>query len=157
MQIKIKLVFFLTIVILLYGCGYKNIYQGDSLIKINNIKTTGDNQIGNKLKSQIKLISSNEGINKINLSLNIKKSKKVKEKDITEKITKYVIILTVSLELEEIKNNTELVNEFEKEIQYVVAKIHSDTISREKNATRTVTMQISEEIISFLNIYFRNK
>ena len=157
MQIKIKLVFFLTIVILLYGCGYKNIYQGDSLIKINNIKTTGDNQIGNKLKSQIKLISSNEGINKINLSLNIKKSKKVKEKDITEKITKYVIILTVSLELEEIKNNTKLVNVFEKEIQYVVAKIHSDTISREKNATRTVTMQISEEIISFLNINFRNK
>ena len=157
MQIKIRLGVFFTIAILLYGCGYKNIYQGDSLIEIKSMKTTGENQIGNKLKNQIKLISSNEGINKINLDFNIKKNKRVKEKDITEKITKYAINLTVSLELEEIKNNTKLVNVFEKEIQYVVAKIHSDTISREKNATRTVTMQISEEIISFLNIYFRNK
>ena len=157
MQIKNKLVFFLTIVILIYGCGYKNIHQGDSLIEINNIKTTGDNQIGNKLKSQIKLISSSEGINKINLNFNIKKNKRVKEKDITEKVTKYVVTLTVNLKLEEIKNNAKLENVFEKDIQYVIAKNHSDTIAKEKEAIKSLTKQISEEVISFLNIYFRNK
>ena len=157
MQKIIKLIVFFTMVILLYGCGYKNIYQGESLIEIKSMKTTGDNQIGNKLKSQIKLISSKEGINKINLDLNIKKNKRVKEKDITEKVTKYVINLIINLELEEIKNNKKLTNVFDKEIQYVVAKNHSGTITNEKEAIKSLTMQISEEVISFLNIYFRNK
>jgi hypothetical protein len=157
MQKIIKLIVFFTMVILLYGCGYKNIYQGESLIEIKSMKTTGDNQIGNKLKSQIKLISSKEGINKINLDLNIKKNKRVKEKDITEKVTKYVINLIINLELEEIKNNKKLTNVFDKEIQYIVAKNHSDTITNEKEAIKSLTMQISEEVISFLNIYFRNK
>ncbi len=157
MQIKIRLGVFFIITILLYGCGYKNIYQGDSLIEIKSMKTTGENQIGNKLKNQIKLISSNEGINKINLDFNIKKNKRVKEKDITEKVTKYVITLIVNLELEEIKNNTKLENVFEKDIQYNVAKNHSETIAKEKEAIKNLTRQTSEEIISFLNIYFRNK
>ena len=157
MQIKIRLGVFFTIAILLYGCGYKNIYQGDSLIEIKSMKTTGENQIGNKLKNQIKLISSNEGINKINLDFNIKKNKRVKEKDITEKVTKYVITLIVNLELEEIKNNTKLVNVFENDIQYNVTRNHSETIAKEKEAIKNLTRQTSEEIISFLNIYFRNK
>ena len=121
------------------------------------MKTTGENQIGNKLKNQIKLISSNEGINKINLDFNIKKNKRVKEKDITEKVTKYVITLIVNLELEEIKNNTKLVNVFENDIQYNVTRNHSETIAKEKEAIKNLTRQTSEEIISFLNIYFRNK
>ena len=61
------------------------------------------------------------------------------------------------LELEEIENNKKLVNNFEKEIQYNVAKSHSGTIANEKEAIENLTIQISEEVISFLNIYFRNK
>ena len=108
-------------------------------------------------KNQIKLISSNEGINKINLDFDIKKNKSVKEKNITNKVTKYSITLIVRLELEEIKNNKKLINNFEKETQYVVAKSHSETITNEKEAIEDLIKQISEEVISFLNIYFRNK
>ena len=157
MQIRIKLAVFFTVVMFLYSCGYKNIYQGDNLIQIKSIKTTGERQIGNKFKNQIKLVSSNEGINKINLDFDIKKNKSVKEKNITNKVTKYSITLIVRLELEEIKNNKKLINNFEKETQYVVAKRHSETITNEKEAIEDLIKQISEEVISFLNIYFRNK
>ncbi len=157
MQIKIKIAIFFTIATFLYSCGYKNIYQSDNLIEIKSFKTTGENKIGNKFKSQIKLISKKDGINKINLDFNIKKNKRIKEKDITSKVTKYRVTLTVRLELEEIENNKKLVNNFEKEIQYNVAKSHSGTIANEKEAIKNLTIQISEEVISFLNIYFRNK
>ena len=157
MQIKNKLVVFLTITMLLHGCGYKNIYQGGNLIEIKSIKTSGENRIGNKIKSRVKLISSLEGVNKINLDFKISKNKKVKEKDITEKVTKYEITLIAELELEEIKNNKKLVNIFEKKMQSIVGNSYSDTIANEKETIKNLTNKISEEVIAFLNIYFRNK
>ena len=46
---------------------------------------------------------------------------------------------------------------FSRSVDYEVMKNHSDTISNEKNAVEICAIQLSEDIVKFINIYFKTK
>ena len=66
-----KKLFFLLIIIFVYGCGYNSVYQDqkkDLLININ--KTDGDFEINNFIKNNLKIASNENSKNVFNLSYN---------------------------------------------------------------------------------------
>ena len=124
---------FVILPLLLFSCGYK---------KINE-------------KNEILLISSQLGKNKISIELNINKTKEIKTKDASGKVTKYKIILNTNMKIRHM-NDSKIINKnFVKSINFDVAKNHSDTINKEKISTKNLGNQIAEDIINFLNIYYK--
>ena len=56
------------------------------------------------------------------------------------------------------KNDQKIVNKvFTRRIDYDVVDIHSNTIRNEKNVSKTLVEQLSEEIINFMNYSLKNK
>ena len=109
----------------------------------------------NKIKNTITINSNETSKNKISLKLKINKRKDEKEKNISKKITKYVIILTVDLKLEE-ANNVKIVNKsFTRAIDLNVKSNHSDTITEEIKNVDNISEKISEDIVRFLKMYYR--
>ena len=46
---------------------------------------------------------------------------------------------------------------FSRSVDYEVMNNHSDTISNEKNAVEICASQLSDDIVKFINIYFKTK
>ena len=134
----------------------KFINQTQTHIFLNNIKVIGDKRIGYNLKNEIVLNSSSNSINKIDIRLDINKRKETKEKNISNKITKFSILISVNLFLKNNENDKEINKTFNKSVDYDVVSNHSDTISNEENSTQILTDQIGRDIVNFLNLYFIN-
>tara|TARA_B100001758_G_C17982269_1_gene388777 strand:- start:39 stop:512 length:474 start_codon:yes stop_codon:yes gene_type:complete len=152
-----KIIFlFLILPLLVFSCGYKKINEtNEKYFHIQKIEILGDKKIGYLLKNEILLISSNSGKNKINIQLDINKSKEIKTKDASGKVTKYKIILNTNMKIRHM-NNTKIIDKnFIKSINFDVAKNHSDTINKEKISTKNLGNQMAEDIINFLNIYYK--
>ena len=151
-----SLLLFITAFFILQNCGYKklNQIQGQSF-HIQKLEIKGDNRISHYLKNTITINSNETSKNKISLKLKINKKKDKKEKNISKKITKYVIILTVDLKLEE-ANNVKIVNKsFTRAIDLNVKSNHSDTITEEIKNVDNISEKISEDIVRFLKMYYR--
>ena len=69
----------------------------------------------------------------------------------------YNINLSALLKLTNNKNRKEIQKTFNRNADYDVATIHSNTINNEKNATKNLTQQISTEIINFINLSMRHE
>jgi|MDTG01.5.fsa_nt_gb hypothetical protein len=153
-----KIIFpFLLLFIMFTSCGYQKIYKSDTnSYFLNNIKVIGDKRIGYNLKNEIVLNSSSNSINKIDIRLDINKRKETKEKNISNKITKFSILISVNLFLKNNENDKEINKTFNKSVDYDVVSNHSDTISNEENSTQILTDQIGRDIVNFLNLYFIN-
>tara|TARA_B100000767_G_C19758531_1_gene534103 strand:- start:1592 stop:2065 length:474 start_codon:yes stop_codon:yes gene_type:complete len=155
---KINTLIVLILLPLLFsGCGYKKLNDTNlKNIYIENINFTGDKRIAYSLKNELMLISYSGGENIIKLDLLIEKNKTVKSKDKQARPTKYDITLLVDLNVKDNKNKEIFKRLFSKTISYDVAKNHSDTVNIEKINLENITDQIAEEIVEFINFYFRN-
>ena len=115
--------YFLIIFLLFPACGFKVVKQGELVnFKIAEINTKGDKRINFKIKNKLFSIASLEENKLVNISLDSKKTKSVKEKNIKNEVQKYQII----------QNNVEL-----KVIAITLLKFHSyrhSTIQRRKTA-----------------------
>ena len=78
--------------LILNSCGYQ-ITNLQNDFNINSIVTEGDKRINFKIKN--KLLSTNSSTNKnfVTITLNSKKNKVIKEKNISNQITKYEITI----------------------------------------------------------------
>ena len=88
--------------------------------------------------------------NLIKLNIVTKKSKSIKEKNISNEITKYEIILTSKINYKSVENNANGNFVVTKTGNYAVMKKYSDTLNNEKNLIKTLTNEISEEIEEIL-------
>ena len=147
---------FVILPLLLFSCGYKKINEkNEKYFHVQKIEILGDKKIGYLLKNEILLISSQLGKIKISIELNINKTKEIKTKDASGKVTKYKIILNTNMKIRHM-NDSKIINKnFVKSINFDVAKNHSDTINKEKISTKNLGNQIAEDIINFLNIYYK--
>ena len=154
---KQKIIFFsLSLLVMLTSCGYQVINKStQNSYSVNKIKITGDKRIGYVIKNEILLNSSENASNEINIELNVNKKKETKEKNISNKITKFNILLNVTLSFKN-NENSEITKTFNKSLDYDVVSNHSDTLSNEKNSVRILTDQIANDIVKFLNFYFIN-
>ncbi len=145
------------LLIFMTSCGYKNINLEDGNdLNISQIILVGNKKIGRILQSEISLISSSEGSDKIAINLSSNKSKSVSNKDNSGKITKYDIVITVDLIITSLNSEKITRKSFIKTGSFDVKTKHIDTINTEKKETRNLTNQVAEEILNYFKISYKD-
>ena len=142
------LIFLITI-----GCGFKVVDNTNTNnFKIKEINTKGNSRINYKIKNY--LLSNTKKINEniLSLDMEVKLTKKVKEKNIKNEITKYEIILNTNISIFSIKKNKK--NNFNLSVNgnySVDTKNYSNTINNEKNLINNLTDKIAKNILDKIN------
>ena len=154
---NLKLITIAISLILLTGCGFKIIDKRELLnFNIKEISTNGDKRINFELKNKLSDYNDTNSSKVIKIELDTKKTKSIKEKNISNEITKYQIKVIVNVKLIKIDNTNNLEFTIEREGDYVVADKFSQTLNNEKKIIRNITEKISEsiigEIINKLNV-----
>ena len=145
------------LLIFMTSCGYKNInLEGGNDLNISQIILVGNKKIGRILQSEISLISSSEGSDKIEINLSSNKSKSVSNKDNSGKITKYDIVITADLIITSLNSEKISRKSFVKTGSFDVKTKHIDTINTEKKETRNLTNQVAEEILNYFKISYKD-
>ena len=154
---NLKLITIAISLILLTGCGFKIIDKRELLnFNIKEINTNGDKRINFELKNKLSDYNDTNSSKVIKMELDTKKTKSIKEKNISNEITKYQIKVIVNVKLIKTDNTNNLEFTIEREGDYVVADKFSQTLNNEKKLIRNITEKISEsiigEIINKLNV-----
>ena len=154
---NLKLITIAISLILLTGCGFKIIDKRELLnFNIKEISTNGDKRINFELKNKLSDYNDTNSSKVIKIELDTKKTKSIKEKNISNEVTKYQIKIIVNVKLIKIDNTNNLEFTIEREGDYVVADKFSQTLNNEKKLIRNITEKISEsiigEIINKLNV-----
>lgn len=154
---NLKLITIAISLILLTGCGFKIIDKRELLnFNIKEISTNGDKRINFELKNKLSDYNDTNSSKIIKIELDTKKTKSIKEKNISNEITKYQIKVVVNVKLIKTDNTNNLEFTIEREGDYVVADKFSQTLNNEKKLIRNITEKISEsiigEIINKLNV-----
>ena len=154
---NVKLITIAISLILLTGCGFKIIDKRELLnFNIKEISTNGDKRINFELKNKLSDYNDTNSSKVIKIELDTKKTKSIKEKNISNEITKYQIKIIVNVKLIKTDNTNNLEFTIEREGDYIVADKFSQTLNNEKKIIRNITEKISEsiigEIINKLNV-----
>ena len=154
---NLKLITIAISLILLTGCGFKIIDKRELLnFNIKEISTNGDKRINFELRNKLSDYNDTDSSKVIKIELDTKKTKSIKEKNISNEITKYQIKVIVNVKLIKTNNINNLEFTIEREGDYVVADKFSQTLYNEKKLIRNITEKISEsiigEIINKLNV-----
>lgn len=142
--------------LLLLSCGFK-LANYDNNFYIAKINTIGEKRINYKLKNKILNKTKNNNTNLIEITINSKKERLIKEKNISNQITKYEIIIIADVEFKSIKDNN-IYGSFSvlKKGDYGSSAKYSDNLNSEKNLIDSLVQNISEEVIEYLAIYFND-
>lgn len=149
---KIKLILTLLLsMILLNGCGYKVLNKSNGNYNIIEITESGETRINYKIKNQILFESSKESPNILKLNIKTNKQKQVRDKNIKNEITSY--ILTISTQVSYLGIGESIKGEFtiNQSGSYEVSSQRINTLNNEKSLTETLTNNIIEKIKSELN------
>ena len=154
---NLKLITIAISLILLTGCGFKIIDKRELLnFNIKEISTNGDKRINFELKNKLSDYNDTNSSKVIKIELDTKKTKSIKEKNISNEITKYQIKVIVNVKLIKTDNTNNLEFTIEREGDYVVADKFSQTLNNEKKLIHNTIEKISEsiigEIINKLNV-----
>ena len=148
---------FLTLIIffLTNNCGFKIVNKGEIYnFDINEIITSGDNRINFKIKNNLIFNSKKSEKKLVDIFLDTKKSKEVKEKNINNEITKYQITITSAIRVKELIDENIISFKIVKTGDYTVASQYSQTLSNEKKLIDVLIDDVTEDILSeiILNI-----
>ena len=139
--------FLLLFFLLTVNCGFKVINESErSQFSIQEIKTTGDKRINFKIKNNLLNLSKKDNENVISLSLDTKKTKNIKEKNIKNEITKYEISLNVSINFKVINNGIDYKINLSNKGNYLVDDSYSTTLNNEKKLIDDLVENMSEKI-----------
>jgi hypothetical protein len=143
-----KLFFFLF---LLSSCGFKVVTNTNNY-KFDDIYISGDKRINYTLKNKLISSSNPESINVIKLNIFTNKEKIIKEKNISNKVTKYEIKINAKVDFSFIKNGIKDNLTIVKTGFYDVGTRYSETLNNEKKLTNLLIDSLTKEIIKNLNI-----
>ena len=145
---NLKLITIAISLILLTGCGFKIIDKRELLnFNIKEISTNGDKRINFELKNKLSDYNDTNSSKVIKIELDTKKTKSIKEKNISNEITKYQIKVIINVKLIRTDNTNNLEFTVERKGDYVVADKFSQTLNNEKKLTSNIIGKISEDII----------
>lgn len=150
-----KIFILILTLIFLTGCGFQRVSNDKhNNFQIKNFLVTGDTKIANLIKNDIIINVRKNSSNLISLSLNIKKSKTISEKNSANQVTKYSINLVADLvvvnELNEKVNKVKI----SERMNYNVENTYSQTLQNEQQIISDLSGKITEEILKY--IYLRN-
>ena len=147
---KFKIVTASLFLFIITACGYNVIDQNYSK-KINIVETniTGDKRIAYLIRN--KFFKSEKIDDKsVKLDLIIKKIKQIEEKNISNEITKYKVVISVKVNfylIEDSKSGEFLVST---NGIYSVSERYSETLNSEKTLIKNIVNSISDKIIETL-------
>ena len=142
-----NLIILFIIFITLQSCGFKMVDQGNlGNFYIAEIKTSGEKRVNHKIRNKLLFTSNDNTRNKVNVKINSKKVKNIKEKNIKNEVTKYNLTLVSTIEYEDV--NTKIKNAFtlSQNGNYGVSTQNSKTINSEKKLLDLLTEKISDQI-----------
>ena len=134
------------IFLLLTSCGY-SVLNLEGNYNISEIRSIGDSKINYTIKRKILNFSKKDSSNLVKIVLNTKIHKIVKDRSMSNKITKYELKIDSSVEYEVINKNIKNQFNINKIGDYKVQSKHSDTVNNEKNLIKRLSNELSEEII----------
>ena len=142
-----NLIILFIILITLQSCGFKMVDQNSlGNFYIVEIETSGEKRVNHKIRNKLLFTSNDNTRNKINVKINSKKVKNIKEKNIKNEVTKYNLTLVSTIEYENV--NTKIKNTFtlSQNGNYGVSTQNSKTINSEKKLLDLLTEKISDQI-----------
>ncbi len=145
---RIVIIYFCLL--LFSSCGFK-LADRDNRFEVAEINTFGDKKINYKLKNKISNKSSKGNGDVFNISLNTKKIKLVKEKNISNQVTKNEINIIVNVEYKSLSKGTEGEFSISKKGDYSVSSKYSDTLRNEKNLISNLINDIEDEFFENLS------
>ena len=143
-----KLFFFLF---LLSSCGFKVVTNTNNY-KFDDIIVSGDKRVNYTLKNKLISSSDTKSNNVIKLNILTDKEKIIKEKNISNKVTKYEIKINAVVDFFFIKNGIKDSLTIVKTGFYDVGTRYSETLNNEKKLTNLLIDSLTKEIIKNLNI-----
>ena len=147
--IKYSLVF---LFIVLSSCGFKVLDNLESNFSIREINTSGDKRINFKIKNDLIIDYSSNSTNNLIITLDTKKTKQIKEKNIKNEITKYEVTLVSSIELNFLEKNIKDNFTVSSNGDYLAADKYSTTIQNEKRLIENLTNDLSDKIKNRINL-----
>lgn len=142
-----NLIILFIILITLQSCGFKMVDQNNlGNFYIVEIETSGEKRVNHKIRNKLLFTSNDNTRNKINVKINSKKVKNIKEKNVKNEVTKYNLTLVSTIEYENV--NTKIKNTFtlSQNGNYGVSTQNSKTINSEKKLLDLLTEKISDQI-----------
>ena len=124
-----KLFFFLF---LLSSCGFKVVTNTNNY-NFDDIIISGDKRVNYTLRNKLISSSNTKSTNVIKLNIFTDKEKIIKEKNISNKVTKYEIKINAKVDFSFIKNGIEDNLTIVKTGFYDVGTRYSETLNNEKN------------------------
>ena len=145
---NLKLITIAISLVILTSCGFEVLDKRELLnFNIKEISISGDKRINFELKNKLSSYNDINSNKIINIELDTKNTKSIKEKNVNNEITKYQIKVIVDVKLERKDNRNDLEFSVEQKGDYVVADKFSQTLNNEKRLIRNITDKLSEDII----------
>ena len=113
---------------------------------IVEIETSGEKRVNHKIRNELLFTSNDNARNKINVKINTKRVKIIKEKNIKNEVTKYNLTLVLTIEYEDVKTKNKNTFTLSQNGNYDVSTQNSTTINREKQLLDLLTEKISDQI-----------
>ena len=133
--------------IFLCSCGYSSIYKNQKSqdLQINIIKMTGDNEINNLIKNELKLYSSSDSNQKYDISIYSKYHKDIVSKNSSGVATDYRISVNTKIKINLNKETKNL--EFKESINIKNNSNSFEQNKYEKNIKRNFASSIREKFL----------
>ena len=147
---KYKLACSIFCLLVLSNCGFK-LAQNTYDFSIVDINTSGDKNISYLLKNKLNF-GSKEKANQLEIEIFSKKIKTIKEKNITNQITKYEVKIVSRIEYRTLPNgdlNNFTISKFG---DFSVTSEHLNTLNNEKKLIEILINVMAEEILLNLSI-----
>lgn len=153
MKFRNSIIIFISLFI--FSCGFK-VTNLNNNFSVADILTEGNKNINFKIKNKIKINSSKDDKKRIILTINTKKEKSVKEKNITNQIEKYQVEVSASVKYKSYDDDINGSFIVTKTGDYDVSSKYSDTLNREKKIIDSLVEEIADEIMDNLSNYLND-
>lgn len=153
MKIFLKILILINVLFFLSSCGFKSLVKENPInLNIENFITQkGDKKLGKIIRSEVMLYSSKKAKKNIDIILEINKQKKIREKNLKNRVTKYNLTLNVAVF---IKGDFEDKFTFNKTSSTSVTSSSFDNFLDEERVYANLSKSIADEIKNMLALNY---
>ena len=136
------------LILIVSNCGFKVVDQSKLInFKVDSISISGDSRVSYIIKNKLLPYSKNNEKKIIDLDIEIKKNKDIKEKNIKNEITKFQISIITNVQYgDDFSEKFAIL----KKGDYLVTNQYSQTLNNEKKLIKTLSENLAEELIEKL-------
>ncbi len=146
-----KILIIIITLLFISNCGFQRI-SNDRLnnFQVKNFLVSGDTKIANRIKNNLMINIRKESPNLISLSLDLKKTKNISEKNSANQVTKYSINLIANVVLiNEINNKIDKIK-ISEAMSYNVENTYTQSLKNEQQIILDLSGKITEEILKYI-------